>query len=285
MKTYMFHYVLSDWTYYHFDYFEFEKVIRRLSSKYNVISIQEYNRKIESKENLDDCVLLTFDDGTIDHYKFVYPILKKYNCSGLFFLASSIFDETVLNVQLIHQLLALNRFDEIYDLFIIELNKLGYSIDKTGLRKNLDDEKTSIFKQYLQFKLPVDIRNKILDILIKKYNISQNEKEYYMNLENIKEMKRNGMYFGIHTVTHPNLQLLSYDEQYNEIKRNLDDLINNGIIDKDLLTIAYPYGIYDENTLKIAKDLGIKYGFKASRTKNISSLEIDRIDCNELKEV
>jgi len=127
------------------------------------------------------------------------------------------------------------------------------------------------------------MRKEILNKLIEKYNISIDANDYYIPIDKLKIMKEKGMYFGVHTNTHPNLELLNYNEQYDEISSNLDLLLNNNLIEKDLITIAYPYGLYNEDTLKILSKLNIKYGFKASMTNKISNYEINRIDCAELK--
>ena len=217
-------------------------------------------------------------------YKLVYPILKKHNCSGLFFIPSSIFNKKILNVQILHQLLALDKFDEMYDFLISELRSINYSMDDIKLNNSLDNNNVALFKQLLQYILPFEIRTKILEKLMKKYNISNDVKNFYIDVEDLKEMKQNGMYFGIHTITHPNLKLLNYEEQFVEINENLKQLKNNKLIEDELLSISYPYGLYNKDTLKIIKQLNIKYGFKAHVTNKKSNFEIDRIDCNILKE-
>ena len=64
---------------------------------------------------------------------------------------------------------------------------------------------------------------------------------------------------GGHTVSHPpDMKLLSYDEQFNEIKDNLDYL--ERIIGKKISTFAYPRGRYDDITIEILKELEIKEG-------------------------
>ena len=57
----------------------FENQIKYLKKNYKIISYDEFK---EGKKG----VLLTFDDGFIDNYKFAYPILKKYNVPALFFI-------------------------------------------------------------------------------------------------------------------------------------------------------------------------------------------------------
>ena len=123
MKVYMFHYVKTNSNYYHYDLKQFEKTIKYLKENYKVISLKQFDElKKENKIIPDDYIMLTFDDGTIDHYKNVYSILLKYNCSGLFFIPSCIFNNKVLDVQIIHQLLENNSIDILMNDLISEIS-------------------------------------------------------------------------------------------------------------------------------------------------------------------
>ena len=69
---------------------EFEKQIAYLTKKnYKTISSQEFLEILKSGKNPDQkTVMLTFDDGVTNHYTTAYPILKKYNQKGTFFIPS-----------------------------------------------------------------------------------------------------------------------------------------------------------------------------------------------------
>ena len=289
MKVFMFHYVKPFSNYYHFDLDLFEKAVKYLTNNYKVISLKEFDYIVKNGQNLsDEYVMLTFDDGTIDHYKYVYPVLKKYKCSGLFFLSSCIASNKMLDIQIIHQLLEKIPIDLLFDDLKEQLLKVNISIENFKAEKSLDIGKMALFKQLLQFKLPRDIRNSLLEYFSKKYNISLNVNENYIGINEIMRMKNDNMYFGIHTYSHPRLALLSKKEQEYEIKENMDYLLKNKIIEGNLLSIAFPYGSYNYDTLDIMKDMNIKYGFKADNFKSNISMEknlIDRIDCNVLIEV
>ena len=72
MKIYMFHYVTRDFNYFHFDVDEFENTIKELIKHYRIIGLIELYDRIKEKKELKNCIMLTFDDGTKDHYKYVY---------------------------------------------------------------------------------------------------------------------------------------------------------------------------------------------------------------------
>lgn len=281
MKVFMFHYVKEYSNYYYFDKKEFEKIVEYFSQKYNVISLKDY-RHIDKDD--DHNIMFTFDDGTIDHYENVYPILKKYNCSGLFFITSSIITRQPLDIQIIHKLLEKVPLDKLYSELCNQIKCYDIDIKILHLKKTLDNNKMAFFKQMLQYKLPEQVRKEILDFLIKKYEIDSDTNHIYIGIDKLKSMKKDGMYFGIHTVSHPRLSLLNYDKQKEEIYNNMNFLLKENLIDNDLKSIAFPYGDYDDNTIKIMQELDINYGFKIDDISSDYNCLIGRIDCNTLKE-
>lgn len=292
MNVYMFHYVNGNqFNYYHFDKDDFEKVIiKLLDSGKRIISFAEFKQMIkDNNRSINNCILLTFDDGTRDHYDVVYPILKKYNISGLFFLCSNIFEHRILDVNIIHQIIANSQFDDLFSNFQKMLIENNITNDNYNMLINTeyDDKKMLYFKQMLQFILPDDIKNKILNKLANIYKVSLNFDDYYMNIKQIKEMKENGMEFGFHTSTHKRLEKLSYEEQFNEIISNMDLLIKENIIDDDA-AFSYPFGSYNCDTLNILMKNKIKYAFGINMkqfTYKDNLLTMPRYDCNVLKEV
>lgn len=75
-----------------------------------------------------------------------------------------------------------------------------------------------------------------------------------MTNEQIKAMAESGyIEIGGHTLTHPFLSKLSYEEQKHEIEQNKLDL--ESITGKPLTSFAYPYGDLNENSKEIAREL------------------------------
>ena len=64
---------------------EFKKQINYFQKNFNILSNDNFIEIIKSKKiPKKKSVLLTFDDGFKDHYKYVYPHLQKKNCSLIF---------------------------------------------------------------------------------------------------------------------------------------------------------------------------------------------------------
>ncbi len=292
MRIYMFHYVNDSYfNYYHFDKDDFEKVIiKLLNSGKKIISFTKFKQMIKANDsNIDNCILLTFDDGTRDHYDIVYPMLKKYNVSGLFFLCSNIVEHKILDINLIHRIIANSQFEDLFSNFtkLLEENNITNDNYDMLIGTEYDNGEMLYFKQMLQFILPDNIRNKILSELANIYNVSLNFEDYYMNIEQIKEMKENGMEFGFHTSTHKRLEKLSYEQQFEEIVLSMELLSKENIID-DESAFSYPFGSYNDDTLSIMEKNKIKYAFGINSKKftfKDNLLNIPRYDCNVLKEV
>ncbi len=278
MKVYMFHYVTKDFNYPHFDLDDFEKKIIELKKKYKIISLSDIsnvNYQQENKERL----LLSFDDGTKDHYLNVFPILKKHNIFGLFFLSSNINKREIFSIHYIHKLLSAVDINNLYNK-IIELDEKTFVNFTVNNNSRYDSNIEYKVKRFLQ----EESNKKILMKLITFYNISNNYDDYYISIANIKEMKKYGMEFGLHTVNHKRLTKLSYEEQYSEIKKNYDFFTENNIF-TNKKSLSFPFGEYNDDTLKISKMLEINYLFGINGVGDTHEDVIFRLDCNLLKEL
>ncbi|ACO84762.1 polysaccharide deacetylase family protein [Clostridium botulinum] len=75
----------------------------------------------------------------------------------------------------------------------------------------------------------------------------------------IKEMDEAGIQIASHTYNHDKLDDLSYEKQLQTMKKSKDDL--EKILNHKVDFIAYPYGKWNEESIKAAKDAGYKMAF------------------------
>ena len=108
----------------------------------------------------------------------------------------------------------------------------------------------------------------------------------YLNWREVKEMAKNGISFGAHTISHPHLSQLGYEEQKKEI---VDILVAIGpnvpMAQASGKIFSYPYGEYNSDTVKILKKLGIKMAFTVKPgvwRKGDDPLKIKRIGISGL---
>ncbi len=101
-----------------------------------------------------------------------------------------------------------------------------------------------------------------------------------LSLDEILEMKANGMSFEDHTTTHPDLSTCDEATQTSEMQDSKDYLDTN--LSQDTIAIAYPAGRYSDTTLQIAASLNYKLGVTtnegiASASDGLLSLDRVRI--------
>lgn len=101
---------------------------------------------------------------------------------------------------------------------------------------------------------------------------------YYLSTDQIKEMSNYGIDFQSHTVNHKYLDELSYQEQLKEVTESREAI--KKITKKDVIAIAYPYGNYNNDTLKATEKAGYSLAFTTDRglaDRNDNKLELNRI--------
>lgn len=104
---------------------------------------------------------------------------------------------------------------------------------------------------------------------------------YYMSSDQLKEMSNYGIDIESHTVNHVHLNTLSYEQQLKELKDSKAKI--ESVTNKNVLSIAYPFGDFNDNSKKAALDAGYSLAFTtnkglANRTDN--HVALDRIYVN-----
>lgn len=274
---------------------DFKDQIRYIKKNYKIISLEEL---LNLKKIPNNAALLTFDDGYLDHYKNVFPILYKEKLSGIFFSPDvALNQQDILDVNKIQIFLHMYKdkkklFNEVcnevkchqldLNYFLKLMKKLGKTYD---LRWH--DKYSNNVRNLLQYILPKKIRKEIINKIFNK-NLQLNKKKIiqkmYLNKNHAKEMLKNGMFFGSHGSNHEWLEYMSYHQQYEDIKKSKKNILQIGV-KPEHMTICYPFGSYNLDTLKVVKKLKFKYGF-ANYSKNVISLNkqrffLPRIDTNE----
>lgn len=101
---------------------------------------------------------------------------------------------------------------------------------------------------------------------------------YYMSSDQLKDMVNYGIDIESHTVNHVHLDTLSYEEQLKELKDSKATI--EKITNKEVLSIAFPFGDYNENTLKAVTEAGYSIAFTTNRglaNRTDNKIALDRI--------
>ena len=275
----------------------FDRQLDFLGENFKFVSCDDIRACLTGRHDLpENAVLLTFDDGYIDHYSYVFPRLMKRGVRGFFSMPGRILAENkLLDVNKVHFLLA---SADVADLTAEVRDRIDYyrgaefvipSFEELYgelARANRFDSADVIFlKRVLQNALPERLRNIIADELFRKH-ISISEEafvnELYMTYDQVETMVKCGMEFGIHGYDHKWLGKLPDDEMRTDIDRAVDFFSN--ILPKEWV-MCFPYGSANDAAISHARARGATLGFSTEvRYADVGvddSLFLPRFDTND----
>lgn len=264
----------------------------------NVVRMEQVIDAVKGNCSLpENAVLLTFDDGYIDEYTFAFPILEEFGFQGSFFIPGKTFTT--------HQLLDVNKIH--YILASADINKLVIDVkekmdyyrgqeyqypstetlwDKYALANRFDGREVMFVKIMLQTVLPEKLRNIVSSELFEKYvGVTEEQLAYelYMTLEQIRTMKRHGMFIGIHGYDHYWLGNLTNEQMKEDVYKALE--VMDEFINRKEWVMNYPYGSFNDDVLDFIKKQGACVGLTTEvRVAEIGkdyALQLPRLDCND----
>jgi peptidoglycan/xylan/chitin deacetylase (PgdA/CDA1 family) len=281
----------------------FKEQLAYLEKYYQFVTVEECINACYSGASFpSNAILLTFDDGYIDHYTNVFPLLEEKGIQGAFFPpAKAILENRVLDVNKIQFILAQNITTR--DLLNYVLKCLDKHRNKYSLRSNdyyfskfakanqWDSKEIVFIKCLLQVGLEEKLRNLIIDELFQKHVSDDEEvfsKELYMNIDQMRCMVRSGMYIGSHGYSHYWMNKIPPSVQEQEISFSLNLLEEIGSPTNNWV-MCYPYGAYDSSLIEILKEKNCKLALTdISVNQGIAVLDKDsafslgRLDTNDL---
>jgi len=300
MKAIMYHYVReNNEKQPYFKSLHIEDFINQLDYLENEFGIACYEDILKVKNGeLVDKVLLTFDDGVIDHYKFVFPELKRRGKVGLFYVPTLPYVESkMLDVHKTHLILGSINARKVLETLetLITSNMLDHGDEfesKTYVHQS-NDQCTLRVKRILNYFLSYDYRTKVIDELFSELLGDQSDfcSSFYMSTDQIKELVDSNMIVGSHSITHPVLSRLNEADQRKEILESFR-FIEKICGTQEVKTFCYPYGgghSFNVTTLNILDEIKNDFSFSVD-PKNISQLDLShnkqnlpRYDCNFFK--
>ncbi len=279
---------------------DFEGQIDYIDRYYSVVSVSDVVAAAKGGRPLPDYpLILSFDDGYSDHYRYVLPVLKRRGKTGVFFPpVCAVSEREMLDVNKIHLILAstsdheslVRNIESAVDSARGEFALLSLTEYREQLRKasRFDTAEDIFIKRMLQHALPESLRNRITGDMFRRH-VTEDERgfadEFYMSEENLGEMLAEGMEVGSHGSAHYWLNSLSPKDQAMDIDRSLDMLERIGV-SRQGFYFCYPYGSYTSETLNILSDRNCAAAFTTQvalvHLDSASLLELPRLDTNDL---
>lgn len=237
------------------------------------ISLKKFQNQLNFFSKSTSRYILTFDHGTIDHYRHALPELNKRGLKGIFFILTMIQEDFKLPIEDKQRKLERKLKKKLPKIICEELGIKFNPIISKDFRKRF--KFYSLEERYLRF-----LRDKVINIndykliIDKLFNkIVGSEKDFikknYLNWAQIKKILDFGHQIGSHSHSHFG-DLIDYKYSMNVIRKRLKVKIE---------TISYPNGEkrISNNELK-------KLGIKEAYTTNLLSknkYQLSRIDCNQ----
>lgn len=279
---------------------DFRDQIEHVEEHYNVIGADQLIDAVTEDTDLPPKpALLTFDDGYLDHFTDVFPILDARGLPGCFFPpAQCVLDRTVLDVNKIHYVLAsAPSVGEIEDELFELMRRWGASSDlrsREAYRESVsgehrfDQPRVTLIKRLLQRELPQPLRDRILDRLFEIYvDVSEEvlAEELYMDLSQVRCLRRNGMYVGSHGDQHDWMDRLAPKKQRKAIDRSMTFLGKVGA-PLDQWVMCYPYGAHNASLRQQLRKrgcvVGLSTGGERANLDEDDPLSLPRLDTNDI---
>ncbi|MDT0688118.1 polysaccharide deacetylase family protein [Autumnicola psychrophila] len=278
----------------------FRSQIKMLKKNFNVLPLWRLEEQFNIGKLKHKSVYITFDDAYTDNYIYAKPILEKYKCPATFFVPSyfigkgQLFWWDALERIFLHSPWLPNQLrlmiDNKSNNFYLETENLTKEVkEKQEAWRWFNPSPTKRCELYLkiwELLKPIS-HNKIVDVIdaLQKwagYSPVLTAEDYAMTDVQLKDLASNTLFkYGIHTHTHPALSSCSAEKQSQEIAVNKKFLIEQSY--PVINAIAYPYGNYNDVTIKVASQNGMKMGFSTKReVVNLNSmpLSLGRVQVN-----
>ncbi|WP_432514946.1 polysaccharide deacetylase family protein [Kineococcus sp. SYSU DK001] len=277
---------------------EFRGQLEHLRRTYRVIGVEELTAAFEDRRPFDHpTAVLTFDDGFVDHFTHVAPLLVDLGLPGAFYPpAAPVLDRRLLDVHRLHFVLASchdapSLARELDDL----VRRHAPAVDLEEMRASLatpsrfDPAEVVYVKRMLQVALPRPTRSVLLGELFTSWVGVDEEvfaEELYLSSDQLRMMRGAGLHVGAHGDQHHWFGSLTGQEQRQELERSVALLQHIGVDISSGWSLCYPYGDRDESTVRTAAELGCTLAMttevRGARPDVDAALEVPRFDTNDL---
>jgi len=212
----------------------FEAQMQYVRTRYRVLSLDNLCDEMEKPATKEDAVAVTFDDGYRDLHTHALPALRKYQIPATIFLPVGCIETGEVP-----------WYDRIFLMLkVFPKDKFEITLDRPrSLRLTSFHERLQVAAEIIQYlrTLPDDRRKEYCKTLEGQVNLPQAElKDRMLTWDQVRAMRREGISFGSHTMTHPAVSQLTeaqHDSELGESKRILEHRI-----DSPAVHFAYPFG-------------------------------------------
>jgi peptidoglycan/xylan/chitin deacetylase (PgdA/CDA1 family) len=216
----------------------FRQQMEYLIRWFNVIEARDLIQWLKHEKPLPpNAALITFDDGYLDNYTEAYPILREYDLPALIFLTAGHIDTD----RPFYWDLAAYCFHHTTQDHIVFPGKKEQFWSNNSQKEQVSTAWIESMK-----KIPDVEKKKWVEQLPSNLNVSVPAnffRNLMMNWDQIREMNKNRIEFGGHTINHPILSKVPLDEAFDEIAGSKQKIEHE--LGREVQSFAYPNGMTD----------------------------------------
>ena len=273
----------------------FTRQLDWLQGRHTIVSVEDLRRALDGEQALPpQAALLTFDDGFIDHFATVFPLLRARALSGVFFIAKDACGPSprVLGVHKTHFLLARLGAPALGRAVLQESRIAAEVAGRSGSvfgNDRWDAQDEHAVRQLLNYELPLDESERVLDLLFARHigDMDAFARSLYLDETQIRAMAAGGITFGYHTRSHRMLSRLDPAQQREELAGGVEWI--RALTGQVSVPFCYPWGgvkTYTGETVRALGDLGYSLAFNTVRRRlrigRDGRYELPRVDTRDL---
>lgn len=268
----------------------FSAVISDAISAGEILTPRGFATAVENGTLAPGQTCITFDDALLCQYDIAAPVMEVLGVRGFFFVYTSILGDNPDPLEFYRDFRN-TQFDHIENFYAAFFDRIAKQFP--ALQKNLSQSFPEDYLSQFRFYSDNDRRfrffrdhvagpglyREIMDDMLEAWGYDKIARagELFMSPEHLRRLAAAGHEIGLHSHSHPTMiDALSPAEQIAEYSRNKTLL--EDILEKPVWSMSHPCGRYNETTLRVLSQLGIKLGFRHSLhvTEIVSALEVPR---------
>ncbi|MBL8862868.1 MAG: polysaccharide deacetylase family protein [Planctomycetes bacterium] len=199
---------------------DLERILAWLARRYDVVTLAEGLRRIESGAGRRSVAVLTMDDGYRDNRTHLLPLLAKLGVGATVYVETRPLDERRANWT--HKLFhCLERMGP--EAFVLRYTEIAQADERGSIVLNQlvphGEATTYHVKRVLKYEVDPAVRDRALDALFAELGGSDREltDALYMTWDDVRALQAAGLEIGGHTVSHAILSKLDERAQDAEI--------------------------------------------------------------------
>ena len=254
---------------------EFEALLAYVGIE-NILSPQEWMFRLEHHCLNEQDMCITFDDGLRCQAEHALPVLERYGLRAFWFIYSCAFADAPVKSELYSY--AAGQIGEMTDLVEDFLNRCP-----SDMKSQINSQRFAAYSRMMAEECPfytvndlkyrflrADLKNRhtferVMDCLIKErgVDVEQIARRLWLNDADLKALADAGHYIGLHSYDHPyDMAELSYEEQRRQYVINYRHIAM--VTQQKSQAMAHPLNSYNDDTLAVLSQLGIRCGFRSN---------------------